>query len=246
MANKKTTKKTIKKTVKAVSSADIMKLAHAGTKESVAKLKALLDKEVDQDKKDYLFLALEEAEMMYFEPANDQEEKDFCLAKLISDNEDEWFYQTMEIDALQCRVDFARLELAIREKMFREAAKENKEMTEINRDVAQDMLTMYEDQLAEVKEELADTKAWTQTAKKMFKTKKYQELPVGFFDNYHFDDEILDEDEDDEDCCCENCCECDYEDCCGDDIDDEDLGDNEVCDCGGNCSCGGEMENIKF
>jgi len=224
MSAKKITKKLQSK--KEVSSTDIMKLAHAGTKEAVAKLEVMIEKETDEAKKDYLFLALQEAELVYFEPTNDQEEKDFCLAKLINDKEEEWFFQDIEINGLACRADFARLDLAVREKMLREITKGDKEMAKLNRDVAQEMLTMAEDQLAEAKEEMADTEAWVQTAKKMLKTKKYQDLPADFFDNYHFDDEVLDED--DEDCCC---CdeECDCENDCG-------------CDCECNCECGEDCE----
>jgi len=226
MSAKKTTKKLQPK--KEISVSEINKLIQTGTKESVAKLEALFDKETDLDKKDNLFLALEEAEMVYYEPANDQEEKDFGLAKLINDKEEDWFYQDMEASSLECRVDFAGLELAVREKMLKDATGDKKEMAKINRDVAHDMLVMYQNQLAEVKEELADIEAWIQTAEKMIKTKKYQDLPADFFDGYHFDDEDLDSDDDG--CCCECGCDCDDDDY---ECEDDDCG----CDCPCNCEC---------
>jgi hypothetical protein len=240
MSAKKTTKKLQPK--KVPSSSDIMTLAHAGTKEAIAKLESMFDKEIDPSKKDYLLLALEEAEMVYFEPANDQEEKDFGLAKLINDKEEDWFYQDMEAEALECRLDFAELELAVREKMLRDSTGDKKEMAQINRDVAHDMMVMYKNQLAEVKEELSDIEVWIQTAQKMVKTKKYQNLPAVFFDNYHFDDEDLDGIDDD--CCCE------CSDCCGDE--DDDCGCDcpcnreceEGCDCEDDCECNAGCEDI--
>ncbi|MFH1089909.1 MAG: hypothetical protein V1716_05830 [Candidatus Uhrbacteria bacterium] len=230
MTAKKTTKKLQPK--KELSISEINKLVQAGTKEAVAKLESLFDKETDLDKKDCLFAALEEAEMVYYEPTNDQEEKDFGLAKLINDKEEDWFYQDMEAEALECRLDFAELELAVREKMLRDSTGNKKELAQINRDVAHDMMIMYKNQLAEVKEELSDIEAWIQTAQKMLKTKKYQNLPADFFDNYHFDDEDLDGDDDD--CCCDCGCCCDDEDDCDCPCNFECT---EDCDCEASCVC---------
>jgi len=219
---------------KSESLADIKKLVRAGTKEAVAKLRTLMEKETDQERKEDLQLDVEEAEAIYYEPANEQEEKDFNLAKLVNNKEKIWLAQDDERNALLCRVNFARLELAIRQKMLKEAVGEAKDMAQVNVDVTEDVLTMEESRLAEIEESLDDTEAFMKAAKQMIKTKKYQDLPEAFFEDYYFDDEDLDDLSEDEDgCCCCGChCECGESDC-------EDVVSENDCECGG-CECNGQ------
>lgn len=258
MPTKKPSKKSVKKTAKPIakkikknsSEAEIMALTHAGTKESVAKLKTMIEKESDSEKKGFLELALEESEMFYFEPTNEQEERDFNLAKLIYDQQKNWLRQDVERSALLCRVDFLRLKLEVREKILKDASAAEKEMAQVQRDVAHEILIMEEDRLAKAEDQESAADAFIKAAEKMIKNEKYKKLPYDFFDHYHFDDEELDGFFDDEDCC--DCGECDCG-CCDDDsvgFTDATTGEPFCCcgECVGECDgrCDKESESIKF
>jgi len=188
---------------------DIMSLAHAGTKEAVAKLEKLVISERDQDKKEFLKTALEECRQIYFEPKNKKEEEEFILLKIINQKEVRWLREQMKVQGLQEEVRFAKAEMKVQERILKEVSKKEKEMAEIACFAGHDILVWQEDRLAEAEKNLSDIKTWIETAEKMIKTPRYQNLPYDFMESVHFDNEGLEDlfesgnfNHDDGDSCC--------------------------------------------
>jgi hypothetical protein len=213
MPKKKPSKKI--QAVEKISAYDrLMTLAHAGTKEAVAKLEAGIKAEVDEEKKEMLKLALEECQYFYCQPRNKKEEDDFHLLELIKRKDQRLMNEYRRQTALQSRVAFAEQELRVAKEIFKKFPTRG-EFPDVGVWVAQDMLTMAKQDLEEAERNIEDGELFIETAKSLITTERYKNMPVGFMDSVHFDDEGEDDSfdnfeeyEEDDCCCCEDCGYC--------------------------------------
>lgn len=191
---------------------EVMLLAHAGTKEAVAKLEKILATEKDEDKKLTAELALEECRMFYYEPRNEKEEGDYFLLKLIYDKNERLTRRYGKLAALECEVKFAEQEFRVKKAVLEKNPKATKEENEMELWFVQDGLDSAQRDLKEIQDWIKDDENFIETAKKLITTERYKKIPEDYMEHVHFDNEVLDDSFDEEDdCCCDDC------DCCGKD-----------------------------
>ena len=209
MTKTKTTKKTAV-AVKELSQGELQKLAHAGTKEAMAKLESYIKAEKDYEKRSYAELALEECEFFYYQPLNEKEEEDFLLCELIRRREESIDNMTTKIEKLKAKLERSSLEGKVHEKVL---AKHKNKKEEWQYNWMTDFVCFEENELPKIKEQIAYDEAWVTEAKKMITTARYKKMPAKYLNHINFDDEFMDDDDD---------CDCDCFDC-DDDCDMESL-----------------------
>lgn len=208
---------------------DIMSLAHAGTKEALAKLEDIVANGKNEDKKAMAELALDECRLFYYEPTNEQEENDYYLLKLIRQKDNRLIDFYAQLSGLECEVKFAEQEVRVAKAIAEQAKKEEKEDKKIAIWVMQDLLTTAEHRLEELQEWIKDDEAFIETARGLITTERYKKLPEDYMDQVHFDNEALEDlfdDLDDDDCDCCRCEDCDYRGPCSEF--EEDSSDDDV------------------
>jgi len=192
----------------------IMSLAHAGTKEAVAKIKAYIAKEKDENKKAMAELALDECQLFYYEPTNEKEEGDYYLLKLISRKENRLTDRYVQLFGLECEVKFVEQELRVVKAISEKVKKKDKEAEDIGVWVAQDSLTTTEQRLKELQDWIKEDEVFIETARGLITTERYKNIPKDFIDHIHFDNECLNKDFEEDEYCCDDCNE---RDCCCED-----------------------------
>jgi len=191
MPNKKATKKSVAK--KSENQDNITSLAHAGTKEAVAKLETYVAKEKDADKKAMAELALEECRIFYYEPTSDKEEGDYFLLKLIYNKDERLIQRYGKLAALECEVKFAEQEFRVKKARLEKNPKATKEENEIELWLAQDDLDKVQKDLEEIQDWIKDDEAFIETAQSLITTERYKKMPDDFMEHAHFDNEALDD-----------------------------------------------------
>jgi len=202
-------KKSNKKVVvtKELSQGELQKLAHAGTKEAMAKIERYIETENDPEKRAYAEMALEECEMFYYEPLNEKEEEEFMLCELIKRRErgiDEMF---MKIDGLKATLEKSALEGKVHEKVL---AKHKNKKEEWMYNWMPDFVAREASALQEIEESIAYDEAWVVEAKRMITTARYKNMPVRYLEHFDFNfDEGFYADEDECLDCEDDCSLCD-------------------------------------
>jgi hypothetical protein len=186
---------------------ELKKLAHAGTKEAVAKIEKYLETEKDAERRAYGEMALEECEFFLYEPRNEKEEKELMLCELIKRRERRVDDLTIKIDGAEMRLE----KLALEKKVHKKVLESNKSKQEDWQYFwLEDFVGMEKNELQKIEDELAYEEAWIEQAKKMITTERYKKIPFRFLGHFDFG---FDEDfpEDDEDACDCGCCESEEE-----------------------------------
>lgn len=186
---------------------ELQKLAHAGTKEALAKIEKYIKTEKDQDKREFAEMALEECEFFYYEPKNDKEEEEFLLCELIRRRELDIEDMITEAYTLQTRLERATLEGKVHEKVLAKH-KNKKETWQYN--WMTDFVTLEQNELQRIEDQIAYDEAWVVEAKKMITTARYKNIPARYMESLQFDfddEEIFDEDDECFDCedDCDSC-----------------------------------------
>lgn len=183
--------------------ADLQKLAHAGTKEAIAKLEAYMESENNLDKKAYAEMALEECEFFYYQPQNEKEERDFLLCKIISEYQLRLDKLEMKVNETLAYLEKYELEQDIHKKVL-DSHKNKKEDWEYRH--MDDFAVWDRNHLNELEDDMVYKKAFIDAAKKMILTPKYKNgIPERHISHYDFG---FGGDEFEDDCCDEVCPKC--------------------------------------
>ncbi len=184
-------KKTIKRSKKNASKQndeklkkELMNLAHTGTKEGLQKINDIVEKNKNDDLKEFAMLAYEECEFSYYFPENEQEEKDFLLAKMIYETEefiDKLFQKGQSVEFKLNKLDLDRV---VYNKILK-SKKNQKFKHQFNRDY----YNIVKNDLSEIEGEMDYKLLWVEEAKKMIKTEKYQKVSANVFEHLHLDGE---------------------------------------------------------
>ncbi len=206
-------KKIVKSVVlkKELTPSELQKLAHAGTKEAMAKIEKYIKTEKDDAKRDYAEMALEECEFLYYNPANEKEDEEFMLCALIMMREQNLDNLFVREDAIKMRLEKLALEKKVHEKVL---AKNKSKQEAWQYNWMQDFVMMEESDLQAVEDEIAYEEAWIAEAKKMVTTKRYKNIPAHYLEHFDFDfDKQWDDEEEDYDnydeswdSCNDGCC----------------------------------------
>lgn len=124
-------------------------------------------------------------QVLEHEPTNKQEERDFLLAKLISDRENVLWRLTDKIKSAEFSLEKSDLDREIHQMLLKGLSKEKQADWQYN--FSEDYYQTILNRLNQLQTELTYEKKWLETAKKFIKTKKYLNLPSLFFQSYHFD-----------------------------------------------------------
>lgn len=189
-------------------------LAHEGSLKSIEKIEQIIKESKDDELSDYAQYALEEAQYLYYSPANEEEIKELILLKSIVEREDE----LLELNFLKDGYVFELTKLKVENEV------ENKLIERLQpEELAED--DGYEEWLLEQIEEIEDEceywKEWIKEAEGMIKTEKYKTMPKEVVADIYLEgegnlDEMDEEDDKDMDCICDECdeeCECGDDEC---------------------------------
>jgi|GEM_PF-3219334 len=132
-----------------------------------------------------------EEKILSYEPANEGDEKDLLLAKLIKEREDGVLSRLEnQIGGMEFELKKLDLRGEVFKKLLQNSSKANQEEWKYN--FSEDYYSDIRHRLAEIKGDIAYEKAWIEQAKKMIKNKKYLNLPSDFFASHHYDYEDVD------------------------------------------------------
>jgi hypothetical protein len=178
---------------------ELQKLAHAGTKEAIGKLKKFIEAEKDDGKRSYAEMALEECEIFYYQPANEKEEQEFLLCELIRERERRIDDLMMKTEEIESDLEKSALEGKVHEKVLA-AHKNMREAWKYN--WMEDFDFAEKDELQKIKEEIAYKQAWIEEAQKMITTARYKNMPARYLEHFdfNFDDKFHEDDDACRDC----------------------------------------------
>lgn len=177
--------------------------AHEASDESRCKLQEFIDDEKQSDEMRRMAeIAQGEAEFMRYQPTNENEEQEYNLCELINKHEnrlDDLFLKQEETMhwLMQMELDKKIHEQVMLQPMADDAQKHNWDTN-----VSETAMAMEQNDLDKLQLEIGYEEAWLEEAKKLITSKKYQNLPPGYFDKE------IDEMDDDE-CECDHCQYCD-------------------------------------
>lgn len=200
MLNKKEVRKRPKQKIK------IRLDVHNPTKETLKKLKENIVKEKDEKKLIDAQLAYEEAEMFYYSPSNEQQEKELILAKIISERKERLSDLDSMLESAKFNLEKLDLELEVHQSLLKKQTPAQAEEWKYN--FSEDYYIADKNRLHELSDEIAYEMAWIKQAQKMIKTEKFKNLPMGFFSRFHFDYEDVDFWGEGNDDCGEDCPRC--------------------------------------
>lgn len=207
-----TNKKSVKK---GLSEAELNKLAGAGTKEAIAKIEKYLDEVQEEDKRIAAEMALDECEMLYYQPKNDKEDEEFFLIWLIGQKEQAIDGMCRQAGMIQSKLDKFNLEKKVHNRLMKKGGAKNDDWKSRYMD---DIMAWEKETLETLKEDIEYGEAWIAEAEKMVTTARYKAgIPERHLDHF---DMVFNEGTSNSGC---DCCD---DDCCEDD-----------CDCGDDCSC---------
>lgn len=161
--------------------------AHEGTLECIQRIQDFIKREHSSDLKGFAEVALQEGNYMYYDPANEKEEQDFLLAKMITERESVLIDKQMRMKTLQFRLKKLDIEKRVHQKLIGAASKAQQEDWKYN--FSEDFYSLQKDELMELGEEIVYSEAWIASAKKLITTKKYQTIPRSVLMSIHLDDE---------------------------------------------------------
>jgi hypothetical protein len=163
-------------------------LAHFGTKDSLTKISEFIATTLDEDLRGFARCAYDEAEFFYYSPENDQEEKEFLIAKMIKEKDDNLL--KLEMKAEDIRFDLKELEIdrEVNKKMLANS-KNKAEKEEWKYLFSEDHFICTQNELAAIESDINYEYAWIAEAEKLIKTEKFKNLPENFFEHVHFDGE---------------------------------------------------------
>lgn len=201
-----------KRVADAVTREQLLALAHEGTAESLRRLDEFMGSIEDQELQDWAMLAYHEANLLYYTPQNDEEERELLIAKLIFEHEERLIDLLEDIDHLRLSVKKQEIESEVESRL---GVTQKKSQEEKEADEWAEGYLLEEDKraLEETEEQIRHEEAWIDEARKMITVERYKTVPPIFWEFFHFDGEETGEEDgvwDDDDCCC-------GEDCCGDD-----------------------------
>ena len=181
--------------------------ADEATDASIASIERVMtDERVSEETREMAKLALQEANFMYFMPSNEKEERDYLLCELIAHHESELFDLMMQRADVGEELQKMELEKSIHQLVLKRASnKAQREAWEMQ--VSEDSLTMQRNEFDELATEIEYRETWIEEAKKSITTPKYKNLPEGYFQGMHRDEDLDEEEEGDEGCMCPECVE---------------------------------------
>lgn len=180
-------KTALKPKTKKHSSAEInlQALAHAGTKDAINKIEAYMKSEEDPIKKAEAEMALDKCEHSYYSPANQKEEEEFLLCRIIWRKQNYIEGLKSKKGSLEFRLEKFELEKKVHEKVL-ERHKNRREDWKYN--VMDYYANTEREQLAETNENIAYEEAWVAEAKKMITTARYKPcIPKRHLEHFDFD-----------------------------------------------------------
>ena len=177
--------------------------AHAGTEQSIKNLENFIAKEQQPGLKAHAEIAMDEAKYFYYCANNEQEEKDFLLAKMIRRKEEQIFDLELKADSVKLELEKLALDKKIHEQVIKsQNAKQAKEWKYY---FSEDHAIIVRNELTAVEDDIAYLSAWVEQAKKIIKTKRFKTIPDEVIDYIHLDN-------DDADFCDEGMpCDCDFD-----------------------------------
>ncbi|MBU1032489.1 MAG: hypothetical protein ABII13_01080 [Patescibacteria group bacterium] len=158
--------------------------AHSGTKESIEKIKNVLSQKNNKEVEITAELAYDEALYFYYSTSNEQEERDFLLAKMIHEKEEPLW-------KLECKIGAAKLEL---QKLELDKAVNNAIMSDESSNLpddwkyrfSKDYYMTVKHRLLELEDELAYNEFWIKIAKELIKSDKFKNIPPRVFEGQHW------------------------------------------------------------
>ena len=159
--------------------------AHAGTEESLNKLEDFMVTEKNKDLREYARIAYDEANYFYYAPNNDKEEREFILARLISERE-EYFWKLMsEADGLKEKIREFEIKKSVHNRLMKKKLPKNI-LDDWKYNCSDDFIVWERNRLYEIGQEIKYDSTWLSEAKKMITLKKYQNIPADVFAHIHF------------------------------------------------------------
>jgi hypothetical protein len=165
--------------------AQLNQWAEAGTKDALEDLNKFIQNEKNAALRDYAEFVRGEAEYSYYSPQNEQEEKDFLLARLVWRRQEKLWEVEGKADAARLELKELNADRQTHQKLLKNLKDKNKKK-EWQYNFSEDYFVMIKQRLEEMEEEIAYETAWLEQARKMVKIKKYQAPPVHIFKHIHF------------------------------------------------------------
>ncbi len=167
--------------------AQLNEWAHEGSKESMDKIIDFIKQEKDEKLRGYANCALEEAEYFYYSPWSPKEEKEFLLAKMISEAERRFWKAMMKADNARLELDRLEIDKKVHEKIMNSKNPNKREDWQYN--FSEDFRTMVKSRLDELDDEIFYTSAWIEEARKLITIDKYKNIPDYVMGRIHLDAE---------------------------------------------------------
>ncbi len=186
------TKKTDNKKIEA----KLMDLAHQGTKEAIDKIEKIIKNTKDSDLIGFAGCALDECYFIYLMPDNEEEERDFLLAKMIDQKENKIIDLEIKAGKLEGRTKRLAIKQEVHEKIIQTSNKDSR-WREWRYQISINAPRFVQERLQEIRDDIEYEEAWVKTAQDTIQNEKYKKIPYGMIKNIHSIDDPDDEDEDD-------------------------------------------------
>lgn len=161
---------------------DLLEWAHEGTKESIQKIQAFIDRTDEEHKSGFARIALDEAWDIYLSPNGKQEEEELLLLKMTSGKQARFFEVSLMLDSAEHELRKLQLDRTVHARMRDDGKLEEDEEYYFSEDDVSVVRGRYE----ELDKEKHYLQNWIDTAKGMIKTERYQQLPDGYLDSMHY------------------------------------------------------------
>ena len=164
----------------------LQKWAHEGTKEALDKLNDFIDKKENKDLRWYAKMSRDECELCYYDPRNDQEEKDLLLARMAANNEETIFDLVEKIDGAKYELKRLDVEEKVHQSVMKKFSAKKREEWKHNSN--EDQRQLVECRLHDLEEGLDYYQALAKEARAMIRTKKYQIISARTLSHIHDQD----------------------------------------------------------
>ena len=159
--------------------------AHSGTEKSMKNLEDFIANEKHDGLVSYAKIALDEAKYFYYCSNNEQEEKDFLLAKMIRQREEKIFDLEMEIDMLKLKLEKLNLDKKVHGQVLKNL--DSRHLGKWGIFFSDAPVSLTGNELNKLEDEFAYLEIWVAQARKMIKTERFKQIPNEVIDHIHLD-----------------------------------------------------------
>jgi len=174
----------------------LMDLAHQGTKEAIDKITKIIKKSKDSNLVGLAQCALDECYFIYLLPETDEEERDFLLAKMITQKEGRMVDLEIKIDQLQGKLKRHVLKHEVHQNVIQDKDTTEEQKQNWRYQIYEDLYSFEQRRINEYQDNIEYEKAWIRKAQDMIQDEKYKDVPYGMLESIHSFDESNDLDDD--------------------------------------------------